>query len=244
MKIAGKKKELTEDERRECLLLRALFDAKKGRLGLSQQKIADEMDSTQGAIGHYLAARNALNLRAAVVFSKALQEPISAFSPRLAKEQASLSGATPELASRKGSVAIPRTNLIASMGYGADYPDSQEISEWVEISREWAVRQRIVLSKPENLAMIEGLGNSMEGVFNHGDILIVDRGVREVAIDGVYVFQFEGKVWIKTLQRLPGRTLQAISNNKTYDPFLITENNGSEFAVLGKVVWIWSGAAV
>lgn len=141
------------------------------------------------------------------------------------------------------AVRSPKTNLIGSMGEGTDIIDGEAI-DWVTLSLDWATAKHVYVTRPENLALIEGRGNSMEGIFNHGDILIVDRGVKEVKIDAVYAFRFEDKIWIKTLQRMPGNALKAISNNKTYEPFTIDEENGASFEVLGKVVWVWNGKAL
>ena len=83
-----KKRELTDEEKRECAALNALYKAKKKDLGLSQELIAIEglKASSQSAASHYLTGRNALNLEAAMVFSRYLQEPVSKFSTRLARQ--------------------------------------------------------------------------------------------------------------------------------------------------------------
>lgn len=96
MNKPAKKRNLSEEELRECAALNALYKAKKKELGLSQEKIAIEglKANSQSAASHYLTGRNALNVEAASVFARYLQEPVSSFSPRLAKqiEQMSYSG--------------------------------------------------------------------------------------------------------------------------------------------------------
>ena len=88
MEKTTKKRSLTDEERRECDALNALYKAKKKALGITQEKIALEglRASSQSAASHYLTGRNALNAEAAAVFSRYLQEPVEAFSPRLAEE--------------------------------------------------------------------------------------------------------------------------------------------------------------
>ncbi|WP_339521773.1 hypothetical protein [Pseudomonas sp. EA_35y_Pfl2_R111] len=83
-----KKRELSEEERRECAALNAIYKAKKKTLGVTQELIAIEglKASSQSAASHYLTGRNALNTEAAAVFSQYLQVPIRDFSPRLAKD--------------------------------------------------------------------------------------------------------------------------------------------------------------
>jgi SOS-response transcriptional repressor LexA len=93
MNKPAKKRSLTEEESRECAALNALYKAKKKELGLSQEKIAIEglKANSQSAASHYLTGRNALNVEAASVFARYLQEPVSSFSPRLAKQIAQMS---------------------------------------------------------------------------------------------------------------------------------------------------------
>lgn len=80
------KRDLTEIEKGECAKLKAIFDDRKKQLGLSQQSLGDLMDISQGAVGHYLNGRNALNLEAAKRFAKHLKCRIGDFSQRLQKD--------------------------------------------------------------------------------------------------------------------------------------------------------------
>jgi SOS-response transcriptional repressor LexA len=83
--IRHKKKTLTDEERHECRRLKAIYQAKKKELKLTHESIGEQMgDVGQSAISHYLNGVNALNLQAAIIFSRALKVPISDFSTRLA----------------------------------------------------------------------------------------------------------------------------------------------------------------
>ncbi|ELV1369893.1 LexA family transcriptional regulator [Escherichia coli] len=81
-----KKRRLTTEQLQDATRLKALYDSKKKELGITQADMADELDISQGAVGHYLNGRNPLNLPVAAKFAKLLHEPISSFSPALAKE--------------------------------------------------------------------------------------------------------------------------------------------------------------
>ncbi len=84
-----------EDSKR----LKALYSQKRAELGLTQDRIAAELGEgvTQGAVSHFMNGRTALSLKAAAVFAKMLQVPISAFSPALAKEVESLNFSAPAI---------------------------------------------------------------------------------------------------------------------------------------------------
>lgn len=93
-----KKRALSDEALRECAALNAIYKAKKRELGVTQELIAIEglKANSQSAASHYLTGRNALNAEAAAVFAKYLQVPIQDFSPRLAKEIASMAKSVTE----------------------------------------------------------------------------------------------------------------------------------------------------
>ena len=92
-----KKREITDWEKAECLELKALLDAfnlgKARKDSLTQGKIADRLEISQGAVSAYLNGYNALNARVASVIASMLGCPVERFSPRLAKEIAEMAEA-------------------------------------------------------------------------------------------------------------------------------------------------------
>ena len=88
-----KKKTLTSTQIADAERLKAIYEAKKKELGVTQQSIADMLDISQGGVGHYLNGRNSLNAAVAAVFAKALQVDVSDFSPSIAKEITAMSAA-------------------------------------------------------------------------------------------------------------------------------------------------------
>lgn len=81
-----KKTNLTPEQIEDAKRLKAIYEAKKKELGISQQDIADALGISQGAVGHYLNGRNQLNTRAAAEFARILDVSIGDFSPSLAKQ--------------------------------------------------------------------------------------------------------------------------------------------------------------
>jgi len=81
-----KKRILTNEQVADAARLKAIYEAKKKELGISQQDIADSLGISQGAVGHYLNGRNPLNIKVAAQFSSILKVPVEQFSPSLAKD--------------------------------------------------------------------------------------------------------------------------------------------------------------
>lgn len=81
-----KKKTLTSAQIADAERLKALYEAKKKELGITQQSIADMLDISQGGVGHYLNGRNALNAAVAAVFARALQVVSLILAPALRKK--------------------------------------------------------------------------------------------------------------------------------------------------------------
>ncbi|MCA7012494.1 helix-turn-helix domain-containing protein [Dickeya dadantii] len=127
-----KKKSLTTEQQEDAKRLKALYESKKKQLGITQQHIADELDITQGAVGHYLNGRNALNVPIASVFARLLQVSISDFSPTLAQEANSYSG-----------VAESNVSYAAEYKPGKRYPliSNIQAGAWAEAIEPYTVDQ-------------------------------------------------------------------------------------------------------
>lgn len=142
-----KKKSLTTEQLEDAKRLKALYESKKKQLCITQQHIADELDITQGAVGHYLNGRNALNVPIASVFARLLQVSISDFSPTLAHEANSYSG-----------VAEPDVIYAAEYKPGKRYPliSNIQAGAWAEAIEPYTVDQ--VAEWYESDAHIQGEG--------------------------------------------------------------------------------------
>ena len=92
----------------ECAAAHDLFLSKKNELKLSQKKIADEAGMTPAAVNLYFKGINPLNTKFAAVLARMLDEPVSAFSPRLAGEIAALTSAPVKAAATGGASAAEK----------------------------------------------------------------------------------------------------------------------------------------
>ncbi|ASN67564.1 putative repressor, partial [uncultured Caudovirales phage] len=124
MKKDSRRLPLSDWQLQDSARLKSLFQAKRGELKLTQEKLAAELGDgvTQGAVSHFMNGRTALSVNAAVVFAKALQVPVSDISPTLAaqieKMAASLPDMRPSAQGADDSRIPPRSfDLLNEPGY-------------------------------------------------------------------------------------------------------------------------------
>jgi len=138
------------------------------------------------------------------------------------------------------TVVVPRLDISGSMGRGLPLSDgNMDIIERMTVSVDW-LRQSVNATNPNNLAIITGRGDSMEGTFTDGDLLLVDRGVTELAMDAVYVMAIDGDLYIKRIQRQPGGAFTMISDNPKYQPITLKPTELEGFKVIARVLLTWN----
>lgn len=126
-----------------------------------------------------------------------------------------------------------------SMGTGLVLRDQPgEIQSW-RVTPEWVQKNVPHHTGIKNLCIVTGFGPSMRPLFNPGDPLLVDRGVVKADRDAIYFFRVGDEGFIKHLQRVPGQGLVAISENKIYRDWVITQD--MDFEVFGLVLKVWKG---
>lgn len=150
--------------------------------------------------------------------------------------------AVPAARNSAGDIRIPQYETGGSMGHGVVLADQPGVIKQWTVSEEWLHMNVQRISSAKNLAIVTGFGPSMQPLFNPGDPLLVDRGVKNVDTDGVYFFRVGSEGFVKQLQRIPtinGLVLRAKSYNPLYDSFDIVD--GMDFEVFARVVKIWKG---
>ncbi|EEH7941674.1 S24 family peptidase, partial [Salmonella enterica] len=78
-------------------------------------------------------------------------------------------------------------------------------------------------------------GDSMAPTIEPGDLIFVDISINQFDGDGIYVFGFDDKIYVKRLQMIPDKLL-VISDNTNYREWSITKDNECRFGVFGKVL--------
>lgn len=137
-------------------------------------------------------------------------------------------------------ITIPQLDVSGSMGGGRLPPDHIEVIRDITVHLDWLRTQGLSYSSLENLAIIDGDGDSMESTFRNGDALLVDRGITEIRTDAIYVFTLDGELFIKRLQRLTGRSLRMISDNPVYPPIVIEGDQIDRVHIQARVLLVWN----
>lgn len=134
-------------------------------------------------------------------------------------------------------IEIRQFDTGGSMGAGVLLRDQPGVIQSWRVSPEWLDKNVRSHTGAENLCIVTGFGDSMRGMFEPGDPLIVDTGVRAVEFDAIYFFRVDGEGFIKRLQRIPGEGIRAISENKAYESWTIKSD--MDFEVFGRVLKAW-----
>lgn len=136
-------------------------------------------------------------------------------------------------------LVIPQFDTGGAMGDGLLLRDQPGIIRGWSVNQEWLNKNLKNHTGAGNLCIVTGFGDSMKGMYNSGDPLVVDTGVKKVEYDAVYFFRVGDEGFIKRLQRIPGEGLVAISENKAYRDWTIKPD--MDFEVFGRVLKAWKG---
>ena len=291
-----KKRILPPDRMAECEAAHALFLSKKNELKLSQKKIADAAGMTPAAVNLYFKGINPLNAQFAAVLARLIQEPVEAFSPRLAEEIRNMTGAPVTKAhavgdALEGTAADALRNMLrrsgknlsedarrrliavveaeegggvleldyyrpgavgdevwiahydvrAAMGGGQIPHDYPEMFQDVRVSPQHLREMGVEFKEHFHLKMVTGWGQSMAPTIKHRDPLLVDVSVREFLGDGIYMFSWEGHLYIKRLQWLGDEQITMLSDTPRHPPQTI---RAEDTYIQARVLLVWNAHLV
>ena len=159
--------------------------------------------------------------------------------PFLFTGRRSLTGAVPAPASDADAVRVPLFSATGSMGDGNDLITEDVLVGDVPISRHW-LQLNVPRSRPEALQMVHAYGDSMAGTLNSGDFAIVDTDCTVADIDGVYVLQAGGQLFIKRVTRRMDGTHSVSSDNPSVKTVDVLDGS-QQVRICGRVVYGWNG---
>ena len=157
---------LTAEQAQECATLKQLFEEKNT---LSQRAFAKQYNlGTAGNLNQYLNGRRPLNIRVAMIFASALKVQVKDFSPRLAREIATIREDRVEPVhghvKRVPLIAFARAGLPDDIGQTKSYQTYIDDGDYIYVDSEL----------PDGTYATVLIGRSMEPEFFEGDIIVVD----------------------------------------------------------------------
>lgn len=96
-------------------------------------------------------------------------------------------------------------------------------------------------SSVENLALTSAIGDSMEGTYSDGDLLLIDQGVHQIKGNGIYGLTLAGEVFTRRIERRPNGDIFIISDNTIYDPYIVPSDAQEKLKISYRVVFSWTG---
>lgn len=132
-------------------------------------------------------------------------------------------------------VYVPHFDIRVSAGNGV-FNDLENVIAMSPFDAGY-IRNKLGISHCD-IALVNVTGRSMEPRLHSGDVAMLDRRDKE-ALEGDHVIRLDGMLYVKTLQRMPGRVLRVTSRNAEFAPFDIKpdEDNQRDFEVIGRLRW-------
>ena len=132
------------------------------------------------------------------------------------------------------SFYIEVLDVEASVRTGYLISDVMEVIKLIEYDSEQAKFLFNGIDE-NNLKVINITGDSMQGTFENGDIIYIDITVNQFQNDGIYVFTFENRLYVRRLQMIKNK-LVVLSDNKKYRDWEISTDEFDQLDVHGKVI--------
>ena len=236
------------DEKIECdykEISERLKSVRNGFLGVSREVVATELGFGRTTIQHYENAAREPSVTFLRKFAKysgyRLEWLSEGVEPQRETDPAQVSDVACSCVDVLGNpvdlsefVFVPRYDVRAAAGHGA-WNDDEKPQFTMAFRRYWIDNFLRVSAK--DLSVISVKGDSMEGVLNDRDSILVNHADNDPK-EGVYVLRIDGHLVVKRIQRLPGEVLKVSSTNPAYEPFTVDmKNPPQDFNVIGKVVW-------
>lgn len=138
-------------------------------------------------------------------------------------------------------VWIAHYDVRAAMGGGQIPHDYPEMLQDVRVSPQHLREMGVEFKEHFHLKMVTGWGQSMAPTIKHRDPLLVDVSIREFVGDGIYMFSWEGHLYIKRLQWIGDDQIKMLSDNERHPPQTI---RADETYIQARVLLVWNAQLV
>ncbi|WP_130900520.1 S24 family peptidase [Pseudomonas sp. Sample_11] len=138
-------------------------------------------------------------------------------------------------------VWIAHYDVRAAMGGGQIPHDYPEMLQDVRVSPQHLREMGVEFKEHFHLKMVTGWGQSMAPTIKHRDPLLVDISIREFVGDGIYMFSWDGHLYIKRLQWIGEDQLSMISDNALHPARTIRYEDAY---IQARVLLVWNANLV
>lgn len=232
------RRSITEADRAAAARLREIWDSRARDLGVTQEKVAELLDGSQGLVSQYLNARIALNYRALLAFCSALQiEDPTSIRDDLPEQR--LRNRVAEPAPEYGWEDVVGYAQAVGLGAGAE---AHEYAETHKLKFRSASLMRQGL-KPERLAVYYGHGDSMEPRIRQGDAILFDTSDTRPVDGAIYLVERAGEINVKRCEIIDELVFFRSDNpagDHSWRKPKRMDNPADPIAIHGRVRWIGS----
>lgn len=131
-----------------------------------------------------------------------------------------------------GMIAIPRYDEVRpSAGHGS-VAISEIPTTRVAFEQRWLTDIGV---SPKDAVILPAQGDSMSPTIPNGAPMLVDTSKREVRNGFIYVFNIDGDLVVKRIERLPDGTFDLISDNRNYPTRNLSRDTVTNMMVIGRV---------
>jgi transcriptional regulator with XRE-family HTH domain len=128
-------------------------------------------------------------------------------------------------------IRVPFLSLRASAGPGSA-PDDIEVLGSIPYSRQLLRRYGV---NPEHAHALTNRGDSMFPTIEDGQVILIDRSVRQVRQDAIYVVSIDQDLRVKRIQKSMGGALTLKSDNPAYEAELLSATDAAKLKIEGRV---------
>lgn len=230
------------------IALAANFTRALAESGVSPKAIADARQITEQAVSNWkrtgkIKREHLPTIAALTGWTVAQLLSADGDGPGQAQSSVPAKGSSPaaEVQFSPGfeQLSIPVLANSGSMGVGNEQLHDEVVVGRLTVSPQW-VSRTLKPTSLQNLRFIHGYGDSMEPTFVDGDVLLVDVGVQEPKIDGVYVLEANDRIYIKRVRQRMDGSFEISSDNPTVKTVDVLDGT-AQVGVRGRVVWVWNG---
>lgn len=204
---------------------------------MSQKRLADAVVTGQSTIASYETGRTQPDLEMIERISAALSTTPAAlaFGDEAGRVPAlPMKRPPPVLLGNDEFVPVPSYDIRAAAGAGAVNFDEQP-QHFLLYRRDWL--RSVSVSSIDDLAVLRVSGDSMQPTLQDGDTVLVDKSVRRVGRDGLYIIRSGDELQVKRVAAHPQTgTLTIKSDNPAYPTYEGIEPGA--IAVLARVIWM------